>query len=66
MERRGIVVRFLAGTGYFFLFDSVCRLWALTASCLMGTGDLYLGVKRPERESYHSHPSIVQFNTDWG
>ena len=24
MDHRGIVVRFLAGTGYFFLFDSVC------------------------------------------
>jgi hypothetical protein len=24
MDHRGIVFRFLAGTGYFFLFDSVC------------------------------------------
>jgi hypothetical protein len=53
--------------GIFFISPPLCpdRLWVPPASCLVVTGTLFLGIKRPEREADHSPPSSAKVKNAW-
>jgi hypothetical protein len=61
LDDRSSRVRFPAGAGNFSLHHRVQNgSGALPASYPMGTGDSFLGVKRPGREADHSPPSSAE------
>jgi hypothetical protein len=61
MDDRGSRVRFPAGAGNFSLNHRVQNgSWNHPASYPMGMRSLSLGVKRPECEADHSHPSSAE------
>jgi hypothetical protein len=61
LDGRGSRVRFPAGAGNFSLHHRVQNgSGAYPASCLMGTGVSFPGVKRPGRVTDHSPPSSAE------
>jgi hypothetical protein len=61
LDDRAIGVRFPAGTKYFY-----SRLCVDPASCTMGTGGPFPGVKaRPGRDADHSPPSSAEVENEY-
>jgi hypothetical protein len=61
LDDRGSGVRFPAGAGNFSLLHRFqAGSGAHPGSYLMGTGDSFSGIKRPDREAYHSPHSSAK------
>jgi len=59
MDQRGIVVRFLAGTGYFFLFDSVCTGCGPTQPSVQWVPGIFLWVLNGRNANLTTHIRLL-------